>query len=55
LPWGIYDGTTPVALDASQFTTIGGSITFTPIPEPATITLIGFTLVGFVGLLSRKR
>jgi hypothetical protein len=55
LPWGIYDGITPIALDASQFTTIGGSITFTPIPEPATIMLIGVAMFGVVGYRSRNQ
>jgi hypothetical protein len=55
LPWGIYDGTTPVALDASQFTMIGGSMTFTPIPEAATMTLIGIAMVGIVARRWRER
>jgi hypothetical protein len=55
LPWGIFDGTTPVALDASQFTTNGGSITFTPIPEPATIVLLGFAMLAVAGFRLRSR
>jgi hypothetical protein len=55
IPWGIYDGFTPVALDASGFTTTGGAITFTPIPEPATTLLIGVAIVGFVGFQLRTR
>jgi hypothetical protein len=52
LPWGIYDGITPIALDASQFTTIGGSITFVPfIPEPATLSLVAMAMVGIGGFV----
>lgn len=48
-PWG--GGTVPVDYDPAGFTV---EVTYSPVPEPGTLVLLGSGVLGFGGLLRRK-